>query len=62
MTALLEMEDDEFEQMSDLTSAQAKNAYRLYEENQALREENKQLKDQLTTIMQQKDCCHPGKQ
>ncbi len=62
MTALLEMEDGEFEQMSDLTSPQAKNADRLYDENQKLREENEQLKDQLKKIMQQNNCSHPGNQ
>lgn len=62
MTALLDMEAEEFEQMSNLASDQ-KNADHddLYEENQALRKENQQLKEQLMNIRQQNDFSHPGK-
>ena len=61
MTALLGMEAEEFEQMSNLTSNQKNADHDLYEENQALRKENQQLKEQLTNIRQQKDFSHPGK-
>ena len=61
MTALLDMEAEEFEQMSNLTSDQKNADHDLYEENQALRKENQQLKEQLINIRQQKDFSHPGK-
>ena len=61
MTALLDMEAEEFEQMSNLTSDEKNADHDLYEENQALRKENQQLKEQLMDIRQQKDCSHPGK-
>lgn len=61
MTALLDMEAEEFEQMSNLTSDQKNADNDLYEENQALRKENQQLKEQLMNIRQQKDFSHPGK-
>lgn len=61
MTALLDMEAEEFEQMSNLTSDQKNADHDLYEENQALRKENQQLKEQLMNIRQQKDFSHPGK-
>ena len=61
MTALLDMEAEEFEQMSNLASDQKNADHDLYEENQALRKENQQLKEQLMNIRQQKDFSHPGK-
>lgn len=61
MTALLDMEAEEFEQMSNLTSDQKNADHDLYEENQALRKENQQLKEQLMNIRQQNDFSHPGK-
>ena len=60
MTALLDMDAEEFEQMSNVTSNE-KNDHDLYEENQALRKENQQLKEQLMNFRQQKDFSHPGK-
>ena len=44
MTALLDMEVEEFEQMLNLTSEKKNPDHDLYEENQALRKENQQLK------------------
>lgn len=61
MTALLDMDAEEFEQMSDVTSGEKNVDQDLYEENQALRKENQQLKEQLMNIRQQTDCSHPGK-
>ena len=61
MTALLDMEAEEFETMSNLTSDQKSADHDLYEENQALRKENQQLKEQLMNMRQQKDFSHPGK-
>ena len=61
MTALLDMEVDEFEQMSNLASDHKNADHDLYEENQALRKENQQLKEQLMKIRQQNDFSHPGK-
>ena len=61
MTALLDMEAEEFEQMSSLESDQKNADHDLYEENLALRKENQQLKEQLMNIGQQKDFSHPGK-
>ena len=61
MTALLDMEADEFEQMSNLASDHKNADHDLYEENQALRKENQQLKEQLMKIRQQNDFSHPGK-
>ena len=61
MTALLDMETEEFEQMSNLASDQKNADHDLYEENQALRKENQQLKQQLMNIRQQNDFSHPGK-
>ena len=61
MTALLDMEAEEFEQMSNLASDQKNADHDLYEENQALRKENQQLKEQLMNIREQNDFSHPGK-
>ena len=61
MTALLDIEAEEFEQMSNLTSDQKNADHDLYEENQALRKENQQLKEKLMNIRQQNDFSHPGK-
>lgn len=54
MTALFDMEAEEFEQMSNLASDQKNAGHDLYEENQ-------QLKEQLMNITQQNDFSHPGK-
>ena len=59
MTALLDMEAEELEQMSNLTSDQKNADHDLYEENQALRKKNQQLKEQLMNI--QRNFSHPGK-
>ena len=61
MTALLDMEAEEFEQMSSLASDQKNADHDLYEENQALRKKKQQLKEQLMKIRQQNDFSHPGK-
>ena len=61
MTALLDMEEEEFEQISNLASDQKNADHDLYEENQALRKESQQLKEQLMNIRQQNDLSHPGK-
>ena len=61
MTALLDMEAEEFEQMSNLASDQKNADHDLYEENQALWKENQHLKEQLMNIRQQSDFSHPGK-
>ena len=56
MTALLNMDSDEFdEEMSESDKTGD-----LYKENQALREENQSLKDQLRNITTQNGCTHPG--
>ena len=61
MTAPLDMEAEELEQMSNLASDQKNADHDLYEENQALRKENQQLKKQVMKITQQSDFSPPRK-
>ena len=61
MTALLDMEAEQFEQMSNLASDQTNADHDLYKESQALWKENQQLKEQLMNIRQQNDFSRPGK-
>ena len=59
MTALLNIDLDKFDEMSNPMSESDKTGD-LYKENQALREENQSLKDQLRNITTQDGCTHPG--
>ena len=60
MTALLNMDSDEFDKEMLNPMSESDKTGDLYKEIEALREENQSLKDQLRDITTRNGCTHPG--